>query len=111
VSLVLANAERAGTKNDKEGPHFRSLTPDGARLIRRHPRLQSGQLGIGAASHRGRSAEYRRIPPCHPDVSISLGTAGPYEGPDSSDSQAAKPRKYGYVGRLPHGDCQSVRGW
>jgi site-specific recombinase XerD len=33
---VLAYVERAGIKEDKEGPLFRPLTPDAARLIRRH---------------------------------------------------------------------------
>jgi integrase len=33
---VLAYVERAGIQDDKEGPLFRPLTPDAARLIRRH---------------------------------------------------------------------------
>ena len=33
---VLAYVERAGIREDREGPLFRPLTPDAARLIRRH---------------------------------------------------------------------------
>ena len=33
---VLAYVERAGIKDDREGPLFRPLTPDGIGLVRRH---------------------------------------------------------------------------
>ena len=33
---VLAYVERAGIKDDREGPLFRPLTPDGSGLVRRH---------------------------------------------------------------------------
>ena len=33
---VLAYVQRAGIKDDREGPLFRPMTPDAARLIRRH---------------------------------------------------------------------------
>jgi site-specific recombinase XerD len=36
VRPVLAYVQRAGIKDDKEGPLFRPLTPDATRLIRRH---------------------------------------------------------------------------
>ena len=34
--LLLAYLARAGIRDDKEGPLFRPMTPDGARLARRH---------------------------------------------------------------------------